>query len=182
VNPVASALRQPLLAARITPEKKARFAALAASRGMTESGLLTRLVDQVLDWNPEPVAPAAAGNGAQVSDRMTLRLRPGDSKRIRARACERRMKPAGYLAALIRSHVRRDPPMPSRELDELKLAVSQLSAVERRLNHLSVNVGPQPSSGLLEELRETVRRVEHVREQVFEVVRINVMSWETGDV
>jgi hypothetical protein len=153
---VASALRQPLLAARITPEKKARFAALAASRGMTESGLLIRLVDQVLDWNPEPVAPAVAGNGAHVNERISLRLRPGDGERIRERAFKRGMKPAGYLAALIRAHVRRDPPMPSRELDELKLAVSQLSAVGRRLNLLSVDVGPQPSGELLEELRETV--------------------------
>jgi hypothetical protein len=45
-----------------------------------------------------------------------------------------------------------------------------------------VDVGPQPSGELLEELRETVVRVEHVRAQVFEIVRINVMSWEADDV
>ena len=42
---------QPLVSARISPEKKVKFAALAASRGMSELALLTLLLDAVLEQN-----------------------------------------------------------------------------------------------------------------------------------
>src|SRR5690349_14274122 len=75
---VSSAPRQPLVMSRTTPETKARFAALAASRGLTESALLTRLIDTVLEHN-EAVPPAGTPVPTEpATDRISLRLRRGD--------------------------------------------------------------------------------------------------------
>jgi len=49
---VATTPRQPLVGARTSPEKKAKFAALAASRGMSELALLTMMTDTVLEAKP----------------------------------------------------------------------------------------------------------------------------------
>ncbi|MEO8250594.1 MAG: hypothetical protein ABI589_14630, partial [Burkholderiales bacterium] len=87
----------PLIATRAAPAKKAQFAALAARQRLTESALLTLLIDKVLDQNPQPAAPGDPDRGTSDSDppatdRITLRLRPGDRERLEARADARSMK------------------------------------------------------------------------------------------
>lgn len=64
---VANASRQPFIAARTTPAKKAQFVSLAASRGMSESALLTLLIDAVLEENPAAAVAADSGEGAPAS-------------------------------------------------------------------------------------------------------------------
>ncbi len=93
------------------------------------------------------------------------------------------MRPASYLVALIRSHVRHDAPLPTAELNTLKVAVGQLSAVGRNLNQLvhARHAGAAPGGDLALTLREAVARVEDVRRYVADLVRGNLMSWETGD-
>jgi len=172
------AVRQPLIAAHVPPEKKATFAALAARRGMTESALVNLLVDAVLDRNPIDSASDDRGLPSPCAGRVSLRLRPGDLARVRARAAARGMKPASYLSALIRAHVRYHSPLPVAELNALKLAVNHLSAVSRRLNELTRS-GPSPSAALPDtdrRLADTLRSVENVRRAVADVVRINLMS------
>ncbi len=93
------------------------------------------------------------------------------------------MKPASYLVALIRAHVRHDAPLPTAELNALKVAVGQLSAVGRNLNQLvhASHAGAASVGDLVQTLHETVARVEDVRRYVADVVRGNLMSWEAGD-
>lgn len=175
----------PLIAMRASPEKKARFAALARARGMTESALLALLVDHVLDANPVP-APAAKEDGDGAStDRLTLRLRPGDRPLVEARAAARGMKAGTYLVTLIRAHVRSQAPLPSAELDLLKAAVGELSAVGRTLSQtaraVNADAGPGAAGRLAETLDEATGRVEEVRRTVADLVRVNLMSWEAGD-
>ena len=169
-----------------SPEKKAKFAALAAARGMTETALLAVLVDHVLDSNPEPAAPAVADDEEGAStDRLTLRLRPGDRPLVEARAAKRGMKASSYLVALIRAHVRGSAPLPTTELNLLKAAVGELSAVGRNLNQVarSVNSGAGAAAlgGLAETVDEAFDWVESLRRSVADLVRVNMMSWEGGD-
>ena len=179
---MASALRQPLVAARTSPERKAKFAALAASRGMSESALLTLLVDTVLEENRVPAGAADPDEGTPASERVSLRLRQGDRRRVNARAAARNMKPASYLVALIRAHVRHEAPLPAAELNALKLAVAQLSAVGRYLHQLGAGAaGTAAGVEFVRHLHEAMARVEDVRRYVSDVVRGNLMSWEAGD-
>lgn len=168
-------------------EKKQQFAALAASKDMTESELLALLVDHVLGTNPPP-APARElstdedGHEEGTTERVTLRLRPGDRRQVEARAAQRKMRPGSYLVALIHAHLRRQAPLPVAELNQLKVAVGELSAVGRNLNQLAraANAGQVSAEGLPTTLQAALQQVDEVRRQVADLVRVNIMSWEAG--
>ena len=169
-----------------SPEKKEKFAALAAARGMSETALLAVLVDHVLEANPAPaVSPPTDDDEGVSTDRLTLRLRPGDRPLVEARAAKRGMKASSYLVALVRAHVRGHAPLPAAELNQLKVAVGELSAVGRNLNQLTramnSGVGPAVVGGLAETLDQATVRVEEVRRAIAELVKVNLMSWEAGD-
>ncbi len=177
--------RAPVIAARTSAQRKADFAALAAHRGLTESALLTLLVERALGCNPVPDAfqdeAPGASPPATTGDRMTLRLRPGDRSRLEARARARRMKPSSYLVALVHAHVRRQPPLPQTELNELKRAVARLSAVGRHLERLGRGAdGQARHDELLPALHETARLVQDVHRGVAAVVTASLASWEAG--
>ena len=96
----ASAPVRQQIAAWATPERKGRFAALALSRGLSESKLLGLLIDSVLERNPVDIARDERHREAAEWDRITLRLRPGDGQGLRLRAQRRGMKYTTYAAAL----------------------------------------------------------------------------------
>ena len=171
-----------LIATRASMDKKARFRALAASRGMDESKLLRLLIDRVLDRNPATQTPTeSTAHGARV--RVTIRLRSGDAARLAHRAASRGLKPATYLGALARAHLRGNPPLPMGELAEVKRAVAELSAIGRGLNGV-----PHTASGddaispnLAEDLQVVRAGVEQLRACVAELVKANLISWESDD-
>ena len=103
---------------------------------MSHSKLLLLLIDSALEDNTSTSvdAPLAAREVEPASQRVTIRLRPGDAEAIAQRAALREMRTATYLAGLVRAHVASRPPLPRAEIDELKRAVASLSAVERNLN------------------------------------------------
>lgn len=95
---MATVSRPPLIATRASSETKAKFAALAARSGTSESTLLMRLIDAVLEHNSEAPDTDGMESGEPLTDRITVRLRPGDRARLNAHAAARNMKPATYLA------------------------------------------------------------------------------------
>ena len=95
----------------------------------------------------------------------------------------RGLKPATYLGALARAHLRGNPPLPMGELAEVKRAVAELSAIGRGLNGV-----PQAASGddaispnLAEEFALVRARVEQLRACIAELVKANLISWESDD-
>ena len=172
-----------LLSTRTTPAKKAQFTALASSQRLSESALLSLLIDQLLDQNPVPATPAM-DDDTPATERISLRLRPGDRQRLEQRAEARDMKLASYIVMLLRAHVRRDPPMPMAELAELKVAVGEVSAIGRNLNQLT-RLAHSGSAGIDASLRSLLkdaqRQVEDVRRAVADVVRVHLTSWESED-
>jgi hypothetical protein len=102
---------------------------------------------------------------------------------LEARAAARRMKVASYAVALIRAHVRRQAPLPIGQLNELKLVVARLAALERALRAVETSVGEGTSgqNELAQILREVGSRAEDVRRDVGSVVRTNLLSWEADD-
>ena len=165
-----------------TREQKAGFAALALSRGLSESKLLGLLIDSVLERNTVDAARDVRQREVEERDRITLRLRPGDGQWLRLLAERRGMKYTTYAAALIRAHVRANPPMPIEELARLERSLAELSAIGRRLNQIAgaVREGKGVDSGLREELAAIFPAVEELRQTLREVVKANRISWEIG--
>ena len=182
-----SALRTAVVGTRTSSETKTRFAALAAQQGLTESALLALLIDKVVAANAtsDAIEPAQRTRETEcASDRLTLRLRPGDRTLAEAKAAARRMKTSSYLAMLVRTHVRGTPVMPPTELDELKSVVGHLAALGRQLRAMgegSSAPGGMKSATVHQLLVEVGTTVESVRQAVAGVVRTNVLSWETGN-
>jgi predicted HicB family RNase H-like nuclease len=130
----------PLIAARVTPETKARLHALAQQHQVTDSMLLKRLVEIALlqaigvsdTHGVEPIEPVSR------DARIYVRLRPEDHVLLRVRAVGRGMATATYASIVLRVHVRAAPPLPERELTELKRSVAELGAIGRNLNQIAV--------------------------------------------
>ena len=166
-----------------TRDQKDGFAALALSRGLSESKLLGLLIDSVLERNPVEAARDVGQREAEEGDRITLRLRPGDGQCLRLRAQRRGMRYTTYAAALIRAHVRANPPMPLEELARLERSLAEISAIGRRINQIAGAVREgQGADPLRLVLTPVLPAVEELRQALRETVKANRISWESGDV
>jgi hypothetical protein len=173
----------PSITARPTPAEKQRFAELAAARGLSESALALIAIRALLESNT--VVPAGATQPATPSeaatDRITIRLRPGDRHIISDRAARRSMKTSAYLAALVRAHIGANPPVPAAELSKLKTMVTALVALSRVLAELDRRVretgeGARELETNLYKTRVAVRALELVTS---DFTRAALVSWET---
>ena len=168
----------PSITARPSAAEKARFATLAAASGVSESTLAMIAIRRVLD--PDAVlmrgsVPASARGPA--TDRITIRLRPGDGESIARRAVQRGMKPSAYLAALVRAHVAVNPPLTATELAALKQSVAARAGVGRVLAQA---IRLPSSSGLArEELQRTRAAVAALEQRTHDLARAALISWES---
>jgi hypothetical protein len=177
-----TAPRDVVIGTRTSRETKNRFGALAAQRGLTESALLALLLDEVLaPWHDgAPPSVAHSTDVDSTSDRLTVRLRPGDRGIHDARAAGRRMKTATYLSMLVRSHVREIPVMPPRELEELRCTVGHLALLGREMRSLEASNPSAVAVTGADLWLDVGRALESVREAVAALVRANLRGWETG--
>jgi hypothetical protein len=169
----------PSITIRLSAEEKEWFATLARSRGVSESTLALSTIRSIEDSGC--LDPYATGSRAPATDRITIRLRPGDGQAIARRAADRGMKPSGYLAALVRAHVAANPPLSSGELKALKQSVAVLAALGTLLAQTARN--PALSAPALEDVRQTVSRtraaVAALEQRTQEFARRALISWET---
>ena len=179
MSSVPSPTRAPSITARPTSDEKQRFAELASSRGISESALALIAIRSVLQSNsPLPAHAFAADHDTPATDRVTIRLRPRDRIAIRERATGRGLKDSTYLAALVRAHVSRNPPMPGAELATLKRAVAVLASLGRLLARMNRDAGV--SSDLRHELHRTQVVAVAVEQTVQTLARASLESWEGG--
>jgi hypothetical protein len=158
-------------------EDKARFSTLAARSGLSESALALVAIRYVLGRSTKPASEAAgpALVRGPATDRITIRLRPGDGVSIEQRAAKRGMKPSAYIAALVRAHVTANPPWPAAELTALKQAVVVLAGVGRVLAQAA-----RTSQGLSRDDLERVRSAVAVLEQrTHDFAKAALISWES---
>lgn len=128
-------LRLPTITVRLTPEEKRQFAKLAASRGLSECALAVATLRALLTPGTPFLADIANASPREAAtDRITIRLRPGDGAALEARAARRQMKTSTYLAALVRSHIAANTVLTADELDSVKKAVVVLAGVGRLLS------------------------------------------------
>ncbi len=172
----------PSITARPSAEEKARFTWLAERAGMSESALALMAIRAVLEPDgrvPTPT-PAAADSGA-ASDRITIRLRPGDGAAIARRAAQRGMKASTYLAALARAHVGVNPPLAATELTALKQSIVVLAGLGRLLAQTARN--PALASPGLQDLRQSLSHtraaVATLEQRTHDLAKAALISWES---
>jgi hypothetical protein len=172
----------PSITARPSAAEKARFTWLADRAGMSESALALMAIRTVLDpdGKASPAATAAAEAGA-ATDRITIRLRPGDGAVIARRAAQRGMKASTYLAALVRAHVGVNPPLAATELTTLKQSIVILAGLGRLLAQTARS--PALTGAELEDLRQNLRRtrasVAALEQGTHDLARAALISWES---
>ena len=168
----------------VTKETKERFAAVARHQGLSDSALLKRLVELMLQSAGAAelaTIEAAAGRLARDS-RVTVRLRVDDQMLLRERATARGMPSATYLAVLTRAHLRGLAPLPKAELIALKRTVSELGDLGRNLNQIAhaANKGERVPGPGRDDVKAMLRVCEALRDHVKGVIRANLNSWEQG--
>lgn len=170
------------ITARPTLEEKEHFAWLAASHGTSESRLALLAIRALLDSNPTTGRTPPHPAHVAATDRITVRVRPGDGKAIADRAEKRGLKPSTYIAALVRAHVAANPPLAADELQALKEAIAQLTAVGgalRQVAHAALATGDLPSN-LQRELAKERAVIGMLEKRVHDLVQESLISWETN--
>src|SRR5262245_35561137 len=169
------------IAAWASAEAKARFSALAASRGLSESKLLGLIIDAVLARNPVDAGAEQQRGKVSKVDHMSVRLRPGDGTRLRERARARGMNYTTYAAVLIRSHLFSSPPMSLKELSRLEGGLAKVSAIAGSLRQIVQVVRHKEGLDLelASRLAAVLPAVEGLWQQMRELVKVNVLSWES---
>ena len=183
-----------ILRTRITPETKARVAAVTQARLLTESIWLRQLILrelQTIDSEDPPHrhrdAPVAVVRG-RCSKRRTpgsglyVRLSPEDRLLLHERAAARGMASATYVSVLVRSHLRLLAPLPKEELITLKCAVSELGAIGRNLNQIAraANQGARVTGIGHDEFRAILKICEALRDHTKILIKANAASWVCG--
>jgi len=169
-----------LIAAHVSPAVHQRIKTIAAARGITVSSLVGEVVEDLIERSDQNEMVQATTEPPTLAERLTIRLRPGDRTLVERRASARRMKPSTYIAALVRSHLVEDPPLPPAELAELERAVAEVSAIGRNLNQIAraLNAGAIAPPTTVSIIGRSIEAVEAVREAARSYVRKAVASWE----
>jgi hypothetical protein len=171
----------PCIQCRIDRQIKLRVRAIAIQRGLTESALLKRLVIAAVGMARASDASVLALEPIRLHARVYVRLRRSDHALLRERAAGRGLASATYVSMLVRTHLRNVPPLPDRELAELRNALGALGAVGRNLNQIA-RVAHQTGrvEGLTSsDLRAVLAAFEGLRAHFKRLIEANIASWET---
>lgn len=170
--------------ATVTAEIKRGIKAAAESELVTPTAWLRRVVIRALTSQPRVLEHSESTEDSADLQRRRLyvRISPDDSLLLKARALARGMRPATYLAVLLRSHLRSLSPLPKDELLALRCAVSELGALTRELHRIAHVLEQQGRAAVPErpDLRAVARLCQVLRGDTKALIRANVNSWEIG--
>lgn len=167
---------------RVTSETKALIHALAERERITESALVRQLLELVLRTSAVSGIPRPEVTGRPNRDtRLYVRLDPNDRLLLNERSAARRVPPATYVAALVRSHLRGIAPLLNDERLALDRAVAELTAVGRNLNQMAraLNRG-QAVTPRRDDLQAMLRVCGALRDHVKALLAANDKSWDQG--
>lgn len=172
------------IAARVSPETKARLRELAERQQLSESGLLRRLVELMLQTAgvAPVVTPSPIGAEAPRNTRLMIRLGADDQILLRERAAARAMAPATYVSVLTRAHLRSLAPLPKEELLAMKHTLAELGVIGRNLNQIAraANQGQLVTSPGRDDLKAMLQVCGALRDHVKGLLMANLKSWRQG--
>ena len=171
----------------VSPEHHERVAQLAAEQGVSVSKFLARLVTKAVVEAPIEKMKRLARNAADdkaAAEKYTVRLLGLDAARLEERAYARGLTASGYVAHVLRAHLRANPPMPYQEFQELKRLVNALAGIHAALAQSAAadgahgSVNPTLNAATQERLLTSVNRA---RKDVEALLVANSRSWGTLD-
>lgn len=167
----------------VTRETKERFAAVARHQGLSDSGLLKRLVDLMLQGaGAAGVGTPGGAERASRDSRLTVRIRPDDLMLLRERAAARGMAAATYVSVLTGSHLRSLAPLPKAEWLILERIVTELSKLGRNINQIAraANRGERVTDPRSSQFRAMLTICEALRVNTKRLLQANAKSWQQG--
>jgi predicted HicB family RNase H-like nuclease len=171
------------IAARVSPETKAKLRAVAEQQQMTESALLKQLIELTVQRVSHADADVLRSPARRLrAGRLYVRLHPEDQLLLMERAAARQMPAATYVSVLLRAHLRDLAPLPKAELMALKRSVAELGAIGRNLNQLARLAHQQASSVApgREHLQMMLKICEAMRDHTKDLVKANSRAWRVG--
>jgi len=173
----------PCIQCRVEPQTKAALRTIAGRQGLTESALLKRLVELMLQTvNAAQGTMMIAESNAPRDTRLSIRLAPDDQGLLHERARARGIPAATYMSILARAHLRGLTPLPKAELLALERSVSELGRLGRNINQIAyaANQGKRVSVPGRDDLRAILRVCEALRDHVKGLLQANLKSWKQG--
>jgi hypothetical protein len=172
-----------IIAARVLPETKAKFRALAEQQRMTESALLKQLIELTVQRVNHADADVLKSPARRLrAARLYVRLHPEDQLLLTERAAARQMPAATYVSVLVRVHLRDLAPLSKAELMVLKRSVAELSAIGRNLNQLA-RLAHHPADSSApgrEHLRMMIKVCEAMRDHTKDLIKASSRAWRAG--
>lgn len=176
---------------RIHPAKKEALHALAKKRRTDVTKLVLPVLDRLLEAEsddlmtpPDVTVYDDSEFDESIDARITFWPLPGDKVHVAHYAAARMMKVGAVMKLILRGWINKNAPMPRDELMALGVTSNQLAAIGRKLNQLAklAHSGRWPDSQeLIDLLEETAQLTNRVSEEIDEVVRANLLSWENED-
>jgi hypothetical protein len=167
----------------VTRETKERFAAVARHRGLSDSALLKRLVELMLQGaGAEEMGTPEGPDRTTRGSRLTVRIRPDDQLLLRERAAARGMAGSTYVSVLTRSHLRGLAPLPKAEWLTLEKIVTELSRLGRNINQIAraANRGERVSDPESNQFRAMLKICVALRDHTKGLLQANARSWQQG--
>ena len=178
----AAKMPRPCITARPSVLEKMRFRALALRSGMSESTLALVAIRNLLGPDAKTSETSATSmERLAATDRITIRLRPGDGAVVARRAAARGMKASGYLSALVRAHVRGNPPLPHAELAALKSSVTVLAGLGQVFARLARSSALTDTDGeaLRKDIAQTRVVLAGLEQQTHALAKAALIAWES---
>lgn len=168
---------------RVSQATKAALRAAAERQQLTESALLKRMLDFVLQTAGAAVVSGAADDRPARQARLYVRLTRGDRQLLQARSAARCLAPATYASVLLRAHLQALTPLPEAELRAIRQATRELAAIGRNLNQIAhaIHRGCSSVGVSRENLLNLLRACEALRDHVRAYASTNLASWGSGD-
>ncbi|MGE0115019.1 MAG: hypothetical protein AB7T07_09075 [Steroidobacteraceae bacterium] len=171
-----------LIAARCSSETKQRFRALAARQELTESALLKRWVELVVQGAESSQPKSGMSITVARHSRLSVRLRPLEQRVLKERSAARHLPPATYASLVLRAHLNKVAPIPKEELAALKRCIAELAVIGRNVNQLArvAQRNGQVTGPTRAEVLAMVQVCTTMHARFKELLMANLMSWESG--
>jgi hypothetical protein len=167
----------------VTRQTKDRFAAVARHQGLSDSALLKRLVELMLQSaSAAEVGTPGGADRTSRDSRLTVRIRPDDQLLLHERAAARGMAAATYVSVLTRSHLRSLAPLPKAEWLILERILTELGKLGRNINQIAraANRGERVSDPGSTQFRAMLTICNALRVNTKELLLANAKSWQQG--
>lgn len=168
------------LSAWVDDQTKSSFSQSAKHNETSESGLLKLIINAFLKNNLKSHDKAEPLQTDLKTEKVSIRLTPGGNTLLSSLAQQRGMKRSAYLAALFRAQATQQPYFPEAELNALREANQQLSAIGRNINQIARALNTSLDNAAIAqgvEYHAMSTLIEQQRHFIKGLISANLSSW-----